>query len=453
MAIIKTHFFNISFEPKDLIKMLIKMTEYQDEMFPQDSKKIVNNVKGVSVMDANNPYNDTLDGLYHILDRLQISSNIQDNEYKEVNVHLINNLIAEIDEKIDNIVDIKDNIVKEKEENDQAIALLKHIQESDISVDDVKNTKYIACRFGRMPIAEFDKIKYYRDYEFIFKELSRNSRYVWVVYVGLTKNIYEIDNAFSSMSFETVELPDFAHGKIEEAISELEEESAAMGKYINKMEVKLEDVKNEYASQLQEMLTRVYNLKKLYDKCCYVVDFSHKAAIYLFTSLDIDEIKNRFSDVDSVKVIELPKDIYENRNIVAPVLTKNNWLTEPFRNILSIQTGDRFDPSAFVAIITLVIGAICLGDIGVGLLLIVLGFLMTIKKTNKFGQILKWVGFAVLLGGLFYGTVFYQMQAYTPLLVMPIHIVHTLLFGVAVWIGLIVVLLIVKKVMRKSIKV
>ena len=42
MAIIKTHFFNISFEHKDLMKMLIKMTEYQDEMFPQDSKKIAN---------------------------------------------------------------------------------------------------------------------------------------------------------------------------------------------------------------------------------------------------------------------------------------------------------------------------------------------------------------------------------------------------------------------------
>lgn len=40
----KTHFFNISFEHKDLMKMLIKMTEYQENMFPQDSRKIANNV-------------------------------------------------------------------------------------------------------------------------------------------------------------------------------------------------------------------------------------------------------------------------------------------------------------------------------------------------------------------------------------------------------------------------
>ena len=101
MAIIKTHFFNISFEHKDLMKMLIKMTEYQDEMFPQDSKKIANNVKGVSVMDEANPYNEPLDNIYHILNRLNLESNVQDNEFKEINLHNANKLIDDINDKIE----------------------------------------------------------------------------------------------------------------------------------------------------------------------------------------------------------------------------------------------------------------------------------------------------------------------------------------------------------------
>ena len=84
MAIIKTHFFNISFEQKDLIKMLIKMTEYQDEMFPQDSKKITHNVKGVSIMDEVNPYNEPLDNIYHIFNRLGLDTRVKDNEFKEI---------------------------------------------------------------------------------------------------------------------------------------------------------------------------------------------------------------------------------------------------------------------------------------------------------------------------------------------------------------------------------
>ena len=128
MAIIKTHFYNISFENRDLIKMLIKMTEYQEEMFPQDSKKIVNNVKGVSVMDQTNPYNEVLDNLYHVLNRLGLNGNVQDNEYQEINVSSVKNLIEEVNTKIDEIVTIKEDILKEKDENDQAITLLKILE-------------------------------------------------------------------------------------------------------------------------------------------------------------------------------------------------------------------------------------------------------------------------------------------------------------------------------------
>lgn len=453
MAIMKTHFFNISFEHKDLMKMLIKMTEYQENMFPQDSRKIANNVKGVSVMDAINPYNEPLDNIYHILSRLNLESNVQDSEFKEINLHNVNKLIDEINDEVNNIVNIKEGIVKEKEENDEAVILLRNLEESKISVDDVKNTKYITCRFGKIPVNEFTKIQYYRDYEFIFKELNRSKQYVWIVYAGLTNSISQIDNAFSSMSFEQITLPDFAHGKIHEAINELTEESIAMEKYINKMDSKLEGVKNKYQEKLLDTFISLYNLKKLYDHCRYVVDFSQKASIYTFSSYDLKEIETIFKNIDSVKVMELPVNIYENRNITAPILVKNNSFFKPFENILSVALGDTFDPTIFVAVITMVIGAICVGDIGVGALLIVLGFLFTIKKTNNFGGMLKRIGAAILIGGLFYGTVFYQIELYQPLFNLPLHVIHTFLFGFSVWIIAIIILIIAKKVTRKSIKI
>lgn len=76
--------------------MLIKMTEYQDEMFPQDSKKITHNVKGVSIMDEVNPYNEPLDNIYHIFNRLGLDTRVKDNEFKEINLFEVNKLIDEI---------------------------------------------------------------------------------------------------------------------------------------------------------------------------------------------------------------------------------------------------------------------------------------------------------------------------------------------------------------------
>lgn len=450
MAIIKTHFFNISFEHDDLMKMLIKMSEYRDDMFPQDSKKIANNVKGVSVMDEVNPYNEALDNIYHILNRLNLESNVQDHEFKEINLDTVNELIDTINSQLDSINDIKENIVKEKIENDEAIELLKNIEASKISVDDVENTKYITCRFGKIPVNNFDKIKYYRDYKFIFRELNRSKQYVWIVYAGITNNITEIDNAFSSMSFEKINLPSFAHGKVHEAINELIEETTAMDLYIDKMNKKIENLKNTYQVELLEVFTRLYNLKQLFEHCRYVVDFSQKAAIYTFSSFDLSELEEKLKDVDSAKVMELPVNIYENRDIVAPVLVKNNALVQPFENILSITLKDVFDPTPFVAFISMIIGAVCIGDIGIGALLIGLGFLFTIKQPNKFGGILKCLGLAILIGGLFYGTAFYQIELYKPIVSLPLHVVHTFIFGFSVWVISMVVLIIVKKVTQKS---
>ena len=150
------------------------------------------------------------------------------------------------------------------------------------------------------------------------------------------------------------------------------------------MDSKLEDIKRNIRRGL-ETFTRLYNLKRLFDKCRYVVDFSQKASIYTFSSFDLKEAEAKFDDIDSVKVMELPVNIYENRNIVAPVLVRNNSLMQPFENVLSVTLGDTFDPTTIVALLTMLIGAVCVGDIGVGALLIVLGFLFTIKKPNNFG--------------------------------------------------------------------
>ena len=66
MAVVQTHLYNISFEQQDLMKVLFRMTKLKKDVFPQDSKKIVNKVKGVSVMDGSNPYNEPLDDLLRI---------------------------------------------------------------------------------------------------------------------------------------------------------------------------------------------------------------------------------------------------------------------------------------------------------------------------------------------------------------------------------------------------
>ena len=455
MAVIKTHLYNISFEHSDLMKMLIKMNDLKETVFPQDSKKIASNVKGVSIMDNANPYNEALDNLYHVLDRLNIEKvKKEKSSYEDVNLNELELLIEDINNQIEHIEELKENILKEKEENDEAIILLNNLTKAKISLDEIEQTKYIKIRFGKLPINEAQKIKYYKDYQFIYRKLNTTKQYVWIAYAGLTTNIGEIDNIFYSMNFEQVVLPQFAHGKVDEAIAELQAESSTMEESINHADSMIKDVKDQYQSQLLEYFNEVSKLKLLFDQCKYVVDFSHKAAIYAFSSCDINKITKTLSDIDSVKIVELPINIYENRGIISPVLVKNNSIVAPFENILSNQIGDTFDPTTLLALSLFITSALFIGDMGVGAVLFILGLLLLlVKKNNKFGGALLRLGVTAFIGGILSGQLFYQMDIYQPILTFSFDRVHHFILFVAINVIVVIVSIIIKKLTRKTVKI
>ena len=75
------------------------------------------------------------------------------------------------------------------------------------SIDDIHELKYVALRFGKLPLSQIEKIKYFDSYPFVYQELSHSDQFAWVVYGGVEHSIGEIDNIFSSMNFEEVKLP------------------------------------------------------------------------------------------------------------------------------------------------------------------------------------------------------------------------------------------------------
>ncbi|HAX52350.1 MAG TPA: ATPase, partial [Lachnospiraceae bacterium] len=72
------------------------------------------------------------------------------------------------------------------------------------------NFKYIAYRFGRIPIEYFDKMnKYLMDnLSAIFVEGERDESYVYGAYFLSPGDTQKIDAVFRSLHFEKIELPD-----------------------------------------------------------------------------------------------------------------------------------------------------------------------------------------------------------------------------------------------------
>lgn len=442
-----THLYNIVFSRDDYMEVLMKLENHQDSIYPVKAKKVISNLDHATSMEDRNPYNEVLDELYNVMDVLHIERVDRPVQSAFLNVREILDYISEIHQKLDDINEIKRGIKKDYYENQEAIELISCLHRDRISIDDIHELKYVALRFGKLPLSQIEKIKYFDSYPFVYQELSHTDQFAWIVYGGVEHSIGEIDNIFSSMNFEEVKLPKFAHGKMEEAVAELKAENKTMEAYLQELDQRIEKVKEENEEQLLGDFWKTYRLKELYKKGKYVVDLKTKAAVYAFSSFNKNELE-AIVNVPGITIHELPIDTYQDQGIEGPVYVENNAFFQPFECLFTFKPGEKFDPTILAGVVMMFSALVLLGDLGVGVLAILLSFIIK----GNISKLLQRVGAAVTIGGLLSGTVFYSMSLYDSIFVVSTNYAMQIGLFFAINIVVLLVCSLVKKVTKRSIK-
>lgn len=442
-----THLYNIVFSRDDYMEVLMKLENHQDSIYPVKAKKVISNLDHATSMEDRNPYNEVLDELYNVMDVLHIERVDRPVQSAFLNVREILDYISEIHQKLDDINEIKRGIKKDYYENQEAIELISCLNRDRISIDDIHELKYVALRFGKLPLSQIEKIKYFDSYPFVYQELSHTDQFAWIVYGGVEHSIGEIDNIFSSMNFEEVKLPKFAHGKMEEAVAELKAENKTMEGYLQELDQRIEKVKEENEEQLLGDFWKTYRLKELYKKGKYVVDLKTKAAVYAFSSFNKNELE-AIVNVPGITIHELPIDTYQDQGIEGPVYVENNAFFQPFECLFTFKPGEKFDPTILAGLVMMLSALVLVGDLGVGILCILLSFIIK----GNISKLLQRVGAAVTIGGLLSGTVFYSMSLYNPIISIGTNYAAQIGLFFAINIAVELVCSLVKKVTKRSIK-
>lgn len=442
-----THLYNIVFSRDDYMEVLMKLENHQDSIYPVKAKKVISNLDHATSMEDRNPYNEVLDELYNVMDVLHIERVDRPVQSAFLNVREILDYISEIHQKLDDINEIKRGIKKDYYENQEAIELISCLHRDRISIDDIHELKYVALRFGKLPLSQIEKIKYFDSYPFVYQELSHTDQFAWIVYGGVEHSIGEIDNIFSSMNFEEVKLPKFAHGKMEEAVAELKAENKTMEAYLQELDQRIEKVKEENEEQLLGDFWKTYRLKELYKKGKYVVDLKTKAAVYAFSSFNKNELE-AIVNVPGITIHELPIDAYQDQGVEGPVYVENNAFFQPFECLFTFKPGEKFDPTILAGVVMMISAFVLLGDLGVGILCI----LLSLVARGNIGKLLQRVGVAVTIGGLLSGTVFYSMSLYDSIFVVGTNYAMKIGLFFVINIAVLLVCSLVKKVTKRLIK-
>lgn len=425
-----------------MIKVLMKIDELKDMIYPQTSQKLVDAIEGIKQYEGQNPYQDILDDVMNIMNLLNIKEQKEFQIDEKIDLKYTKEFIDEIEQRVFDIQETRKSIELEKEENRQAIQLLKHLNKENYSLDDLQNLKYMTLRYGKLPIQQVSKLEYYQKEQFVYKELSRDEQYIWIVYCSDNQNISMIDNIFSSMNFEFVQLPSFAHGKIEMAIEELDKEAVTMENYIETLNKRIEAISDENKDVILFYYNKVAYLKMLFDQCRYVYDLDNKALIYAYSPYDKNEMMKKFGE--DVSIIELPANIYYRFGIISPVIVKNNAFVKPFEKMMKFKDGDVFDPTTLYMLV-MMISALLIGDLGLGVIFV----LISVVFKGKIMALLQRLAIPVLAGGILTGSLFYSFTLYQPLLVVFQNVSTRFILFVLINIISYVLLMIGKDIQRK----
>ena len=198
------------------------------------------------------------------------------------------------------------------------------------------------------------------------------------------------------------------HGKPKEAIDALEKEIASAEKMVNQYRADMTDITNGCTNKISCIKGELIFLNRIFEAKKYVVGLGDKFQISGFIEIGkVDQVKKVFDDISDIEidVIEAKSD----RRITQTTILKNNWFSKPFSMFVEMYGLPGYkdlDPTPIVAFTYSLLFGIMFGDVGQGLVLMLIGWLLWHFKKLKLGAVGLRIGIFSTIFGFLYGSVF-----------------------------------------------
>ncbi|MEG1886863.1 MAG: V-type ATPase 116kDa subunit family protein [Oscillospiraceae bacterium] len=415
MSVEKMEMVSLIGDYKDLNKAIcfcISSGCYQ----PESTAEIMSGVKGFAGINEENPYSGKLKKLSDVFSYCSITPTLIEG-CDRLGDRDVDSFITELDKNLHDIQGRRIHLQEKISSFKTVLEQLEHFVNADINLAEVFACQFVKTRFGRLPTESYYKLKHYKDStQNMFFPCSGDENYLWGMYVATLDNVKEADRIFASLFFERLILPDNA-GSPKEAYEFYNEE-------LKKSEGKLkhldEVIENYFANHLDECMQLFSQVKYDYE----AFDMRRFAAkyndIFMLIGWVPAEKKEHFIEhFKSIDGIEIDFDTPENiKKFVPPTKMKNHRLFRPFQfftEIYGVPSYKEIDPTAFIAITYTLLYGIMFADLGQGLVLSVIGFIMYRFMKMPLGKILIPCGISSAIFGSVFGSVFGNEELLNPM--------------------------------------
>ena len=405
----KMKLVNLTTSDKHLETLLKYFVSYPG-FHPASVDPIISSVHGTISYATANPSEPLYNELLEMETNLGIHIDAKPEACLVGTIDEIHSYIEETHKTISDCFNFINNSMEEVKRYREALDQVKNLEDFDISLDDLFHAKFVSLRFGKLPLDAVERLRFYSHKPFIFVPFHEDKmkNELWCLY--LTSNEYEreIDNLFTSMFFERIHIPEFVHGTPGSA-------SEALQKYIVEKEQEIERKKEDLHAitklQQEHLVTvkgQLQFLSRVYEARQYVVGLGDRISITGFIEKDrVKEFQDYFQTVPNIE-IDI-RGANSDKRFQPPTKLKNNWLTRPFQmfvDMYGVPSYKDVDPTIVVAITYSLLFGIMFGDLGQGLVLALLGFLLGKFKKVALGPIMTRIGLSSAIFGVIYGETF-----------------------------------------------
>jgi V/A-type H+-transporting ATPase subunit I len=411
----------------DILTQLIE-TEH---IHPVLASEIIEKVHGSTSFVSENPCQALLQDVKDIETKFNINlTNVEQRNYDidfDEMYDYMQNLKHQLNEEIQRIKALEKDI----SEYQDALIQVNHLKALDLPLDDLFAAEYVTFRFGRLPNDSVPKLRFFQSKAFVFQSFETDNNYAWCMYYTTDEFKREVDNIFSSLFFERIFIPDFVHGRPLEAIENLESKIKAAQLEIQSYHQEMDEIAGTCTNKLSCIKGELLYLNRVFEAKKYVVGLGDKISISLFVEEQYAlDVKSSFETIDDVEV-EI-NDADTDKRIQPPTKLKNGWFAKPFGlfvEMYGLPSYHDIDPTPFVAWSYAILFGLMFGDLGQGIVLAILGYLLYKKKGSMLGAIGVRIGITSAIFGFLYGSLFGNEEILIPvfqnvfgLIDKPIHV-------------------------------
>jgi len=398
--------------PEKMVNTAVKSLVVNREFHPENAIKILQGAKELVPFDAVNPYADPLAKSLEIAKNLNIQPDYRDFSGQE---HILRDAVTYLNSLSANVSALsaeqeeKELLVKN---NDLVKEQLSHFASFNVELRDLFTMKYLKFHFGRLPVETFrDCLKIIDDRpDVYFVTSGRDERWVYGAYFALHESYGKIEAIFSSMGFERIRID--VHGSVEstanEVMDRLGKERDAAIQRIKEIGDELKFVREADGEKLLTLYAWLRFESDSFDVLTYAGRRHGKFYIIGWIPRHLSEayVKECEAYTDFACFLTESGEMGEMQ---PPVKFKKGFLSDiyqPFLEMYGLPASGELDPRLFMAITYTIIFGIMFGDVGQGLVIAVIGFLLWKKKGSWLGRIVGLCGISASCFGLVYGSVF-----------------------------------------------